>query len=82
MMHKILEIFIIIDIFHIIYFLFYPSSSEIMIGGPQPSGGMEGLKTQLKGNPESAAAVSNWTTDQATEEDDGDKGNWTCLILK
>ena len=46
-----------------------------MIGGPQPSGGMEGLKTQLKGNPESAAADPNGTTDQATEGDDGDKGN-------
>ena len=46
-----------------------------MIGGPQPSGGMEGLKTQLKGNPDSAAADPNGTTDQATEGDAGDAGN-------
>jgi hypothetical protein len=59
----------------VLIFLFYYSSSEIMIGGPQPSGGMEGLKTQLKGNPDSAAADPNGTTDQATEGDAGDAGN-------
>ena len=47
-----------------------------MIGGPQPSGGMEGLKSQLKGNPEAAAGDPNGTTDQAAEGDEADKGNF------
>ena len=52
-----------------------------MIGGPQPSGGMEGLKSQLKqGNAEGSAGGPNGVpdaTDQPNEVDD-DKGN-SCI---
>jgi hypothetical protein len=57
-----------------LYVSIFSSYLEIMIGGPQPAGGMEGLKDQLKGKPESAADP-NGTTDQATDGDDAEKGN-------
>ena len=48
---------------------------EIMIGGPQPSGGMEGLKSQLKsGSAEAGAEGSNGVTEGESVEGGDDKG--------
>ena len=48
---------------------------EIMIGGPQPSGGMEGLKSQLKsGSAEGGAEGSNGVTEGESVEGGDDKG--------
>ena len=57
-----------------------------MIGGPQPqqSGGMEGLKSQLKqGNADASAGGPNGvtdTTDPQNEVDEEQKGNTVLLI--
>ena len=49
--------------------------AEIMIGGPQPSGGMEGLKSQLKsGSAEAGADGSNGVTEGEAAEGGEDKG--------
>ena len=51
-----------------------------MIGGPQPSGGMEGLKSQLRQGADATTGGENGVdkeTDQATDGDD--KG--TCNIV-
>ena len=46
-----------------------------MIGGPQPSGGMEGLKSQLKsGSAEAGAEGSNGVTEGESVEGGDDKG--------
>ena len=46
-----------------------------MIGGPQPSGGMEGLKSQLKsGSAEGGAEGSNGVTEGESVEGGDDKG--------
>lgn len=52
--------------------VFFFISIEIMIGGPQPSGGMEGLKSQLKSG--SAEAGENGVTEGEAVEGGDDKG--------
>lgn len=50
------------------------NKKEIMIGGPQPSGGMEGLKSQLKsGSAEAGAEGSNGVTEGESVEGGDDK---------
>ena len=57
-----------------------------MIGGPQPSGGMEGLKSQLKsGSGEGGAEGSNGVTEgEATDGGDDQKGTkiYSRIVLR
>ena len=56
---------------------------EIMIGGPQPSGGMEGLKSQLKsGSAEGGAEGSNGVTEGESVEGGDDKGTPSIQSLQ
>ena len=56
---------------------------EIMIGGPQPSGGMEGLKSQLKsGSGEGGAEGANGVTEGGEATDGGDDQKGTQIYSR
>ena len=51
-----------------------------MIGGPQPSGGMEGLKSQLRQGADATTGGENGVDKETEQANDGDdKG--TCNIV-